>query len=141
MTTPANFRLPAAVASRVEDLFPALTDAQVARVRAHGRPRGIERGDLLLEAGEASAPFFVVTAGGVEILRGPADDEHLVVALGKGQFTGEMSLVSGRRGLVRIRASEPGEVIELDREQLLALVQTDGELSEILMRAFMLRRV
>jgi thioredoxin reductase (NADPH) len=52
-----------------------------------------------------------------------------------------MSLVSGRRSLVRVRAGEPGELIELDREQLLALVQTDGELSEILMRAFMLRRV
>jgi thioredoxin reductase (NADPH) len=36
---------------------------------------------------------------------------------------------------------EPGEVIELDREHLLALVQTDSELSEVIMRAFILRRV
>src|SRR4029450_2480870 len=40
----------------------------------------------------------------------------------------------------RLRVSEPGEVIELDRKQLLDLVQTDAELSEILMRAFILRR-
>jgi thioredoxin reductase (NADPH) len=40
-----------------------------------------------------------------------------------------------------LRVSEPGEVIELSREQLLALVQTDAELSEILMRAFILRRL
>lgn len=32
-------------------------------------------------------------------------------------------------------------MIELDREHLLALVQTDSELSEIIMRAFILRRV
>ena len=50
-------------------------------------------------------------------------------------------MITGRRALARLRVSEPGEVIELDREQLLALVQTDAELSEILMRAFILRRV
>ena len=50
-------------------------------------------------------------------------------------------MLSGRPALVRARASEAGEVIELDREQLLALVQTDSELSEIIMRAFILRRV
>src|SRR5205814_4749997 len=41
----------------------------------------------------------------------------------------------------RMRASQAGEVIELSREQMLALVQADSELSEILMRAFILRRV
>ena len=50
-------------------------------------------------------------------------------------------MLSGRRALVRARVSEPGEVIELSRERLLALVQTDAEISEILMRAFILRRV
>src|SRR5205814_505847 len=58
-----------------------------------------------------------------------------------GQFTGEMSVLSGRRGLVRIRALEAGEVVEVDRDQLLSVVQADSELSEILMRAFILRRV
>src|SRR2546422_7927458 len=50
-------------------------------------------------------------------------------------------MLSGRRGIVRIRAGEPGTVIEVERDHVLALVQTDGELSEILLRAFILRRV
>ena len=50
-------------------------------------------------------------------------------------------MLSGRRTLVRARASTSGEVIQLDRDHLLALVQTDSELSEILLRAFILRRV
>jgi thioredoxin reductase (NADPH) len=50
-------------------------------------------------------------------------------------------LITARPALARTRVSESGEVIELDREQLLALVQTDAELSEVLMRAFILRRV
>src|SRR5207244_5410847 len=44
-------------------------------------------------------------------------------------------------GLVRIRAAEESELIEIDREQLLALVQTDSELSDIFLRAFILRRL
>lgn len=52
-----------------------------------------------------------------------------------------MAVLSGRRGLARTRAREAGEVIEVDRAQLISLVQTDSELSEILMRAFILRRV
>ena len=50
-------------------------------------------------------------------------------------------MIGGRRALVRALVTESGEVLELDRDQLLALVQTDAELSEILMRAFILRRV
>ena len=65
----------------------------------------------------------------------------MIVTHRPGQFSGEGNMITGRRSLARLRVSEPGEVIELDREQLLALVQTDAELSEILMRAFILRRV
>jgi thioredoxin reductase (NADPH) len=49
-------------------------------------------------------------------------------------------MLSGRRALSTLRAREPGEVIEVARDDLLALVQTDAELSEIFVRAFLLRR-
>jgi len=121
-------------------MFPVLTAAQLARFVAHGTRRPIARGDLLFEAGEASTPFFVITAGEVEFVRPAGATETRFAALRAGQFTGEVYLLSGRRTMVRARVTEAGEVIELDREQLLALVQVDSELSEILMRAFILRR-
>ena len=86
-------------------------------------------------------PFFVLLSGAIDVLRPSAGTETLIVAQGAGQFTGEGSMLTGRRALTRIRVTEPGDVIELDREHLLALIQTDAELSEILMRAFILRRV
>ena len=67
--------------------------------------------------------------------------ETLVAVHGPGQFTGEVNMLSGRPALVRGRASQPGEVIELDHQQLLALVQTDSEIGELIMRAFIIRRV
>jgi thioredoxin reductase (NADPH) len=127
--------------SRADQTFPTLTPAQVARVAAHGRARRVKSGEVLVEAGEQSTRFFVVTAGRVQAVRGAGGGEELVAVLGAGQFTGEMNMLSGRRGFVQIRAAEAGEVVEVGRGNLLALVQTDSELSDILMRAFILRRV
>ena len=67
--------------------------------------------------------------------------ETLITVTWPGQFTGEVNMLSGRRAIFRVRATKPGKVIELDRQHMLALVQTDAELGEILMRAFILRRV
>jgi thioredoxin reductase (NADPH) len=127
--------------SRADQIFPTLTPAQVARVAAHGRVRRVRSGEVLVAAGAQSTRFFVVTAGRVHIVRQACETEELVAAFGPGQFTGEMNMLSGRRGLAQIRAAEAGEVVEVGRESLLALVQTDSELSDILMRAFILRRV
>src|SRR2546430_10966219 len=125
---------------RADRVFPTLTPAQVARVAAHGRVRRVDPGEVVVEAGEQMARFFVVTEGLIEIVRPVGTAEDSVALFRPGQFTGEVSMLSGRRGFGRIRAAEPGEVIEVDRDNLLTLVQTDSELSEILMRAFLLRR-
>ena len=124
-----------------EKSFPSLTPIQVARIAARGRRRLVREGEVLAEVGDPGLPFFVLVSGQIEIVRSSAADELLITVYGAGQFTGEASMLSGRRSLVRARVSKPGEVIELSREELLALVQTDSELSEIIMRAFVLRRV
>ena len=123
-----------------EHLFPTLTEAQIVRIATHGRRRAITRGDVLVDVGDKVVPFFVVVSGELQILRPAGNSETLIVTHQPGQFSGEGNMITGRRSLARVRVSESGEVIELDREQVLSLVQTDAELSEILMRAFILRR-
>ncbi len=124
-----------------ERVFPTLTAAQIARVASHGRLRQVRRGEVLLEPGGGSTHFFVVRTGAIEIIHPSPDGDTRVALHGPGQFTGEVTTLAGRRALMMTRAAEDGEVVEVDREHLLALVQTDGELSEILMRAFVLRRL
>ncbi|HET7285756.1 MAG TPA: FAD-dependent oxidoreductase [Nitrososphaeraceae archaeon] len=127
--------------SHREKIFPKLTPAQVSRIAAHGRTRSVQSGEVLIEQGDTSVPFFVVITGEVEILRPLGARETLVTVHGPSEFTGEVNMLSGRRSLVRARVTKPGKVIELDHPQMLILVQTDAELSGILMRAFILRRV
>ncbi|MGH7724432.1 MAG: FAD-dependent oxidoreductase [Candidatus Eiseniibacteriota bacterium] len=106
-----------------------------------GRIRRVESGEILVEPGSPNIRFFVVLDGQLEIVRLSGTTEELAGVLRAGQFTGEVNLLSGRRAFVYIRAAAQGEVIEVDREQLLELVQTDSELGELLLRAFILRRV
>ena len=122
-------------------MFPRLSPAQVARVAAHGRVRAISPGETLIQAGDRAPPFFVVLSGEVEMIQQGTSAETLVVAYGAGQFTGEVNMLSGRRSLLQARVSQAGEVIELDHARMIELVQRDAEISEIVMRAFILRRV
>ena len=131
----------AVTVSRPEHVFPTLTREQVSRIALHGRRRSTARGDVLVEVGDKAVPVFVVVAGELQAIRPGHTDQTLIVSLHAGQFSGEASTINGRRALVRLHVSEPGEVIQLHRDELAALIQTDAELSEIFMRAFILRRL
>ena len=140
MTEPTR-STPLVSAAHAALMFPTLTPAHVERIAVHGVVRPLARGEVLIEAGDSIVPFFVVSTGEIEIIRQSSLGDTLVAVHGPGQFTGEANMILGRRSLMRARVSEPGEAIRLTREQLLALVQTDAEISEILMRAFIYRRI
>jgi thioredoxin reductase (NADPH) len=129
------------LSSGADQVFPTLTPEQVARVAVHGRVRPVRSGEILQSAGQQAESFFVVAAGSIEFVRQSGDGEEIIAVQRPGQFTGETNMLSGRQALVTLRVGESGEVIDVKRDDLLALVQTDSELSDIFMRAFILRRV
>ncbi len=115
-------------ASRAEQIFPALTPSQLHRIGTHGCTRSVRGGDVLVEQGDASVPIFVVLSGELEAVRPTCASETLIRVIGAGQFTGEINTLSGRRAVARIRARQDSEVIQLARESVLSLVQTDAEI-------------
>jgi thioredoxin reductase (NADPH) len=133
--------MPEVSAAHAALMFPTLTPPQIARIAAHGRERAISRGDVLIEAGDPIVPFFVVRSGEIEIVRTSDLGEGLVAVHKAGGFTGEANMILGRRSLMSARATEAGVVVELTRDQLLGLVQTDAEIGELVMRAYIYRRL
>ena len=121
--------------------FPILTEAQIARIRSGGKVRHVNKGEILFEPGDTQVPFFVLLSGSMEIVQPDFNGERPIATHGPGSFTGEMTMISGRRSLVRGRATESGDFVELSGEGLRSLVARDAELSEIFMRAFILRRL
>jgi len=124
---------------RNEHMFPTLSAEQIARISAFGHGRRLADGELLWDAGEANVPFFVILEGSIAIVVGPT--EQVVVVIEPGGFTGDVDLLSGRQAAVRARVKGATRLLEIDRDRLRALVQTDAELGEIFLRAFILRRV
>lgn len=123
------------------EAFPVLTADQINRIRASSKVRKVEVGDILFELGDGDIPFFVLLSGSLEIVQPDLQGEHLIVKHGPGEFTGEITMISGRGSLVRGRVTEAGEFLEMRSDDLRTLVARDAELSEIFMRAFILRRV
>jgi thioredoxin reductase (NADPH) len=121
--------------------FPVLTSAQIDRARPLGRLRKVERGEVLFEPNDSGVPFFVLLSGNMEIVQPSLEGERPIATHGPGEFTGEITMISGQRCLVRGRVTEAGEFLELGGDALRMLVAKDAELSEIFLRAFILRRL
>jgi len=129
------------VPDRQGEAFPVLTPAQIDRIRPHGTVRSVLSGEILFEPGKLGVSCFVVLGGKLDIAMPGLSGEQVFVTYGPGQFSGEVVMISGARSLARGRVAEPGEFLELSADALRTLIAKDAELSELFMRAFLLRRV
>jgi thioredoxin reductase (NADPH) len=127
-------------AGRSAQMFPQLTAVQIARISAHARKTTIKKGEVLAEPGDRGR-MFVVLSGSIEVLQPTLAGETLVTVHRAGRFSGDVGTLRGIGGVVRLRVRDDGEVLVVEEAQLRDIVQTDSELSELFMRAFILRRV
>jgi thioredoxin reductase (NADPH) len=125
---------------RPDPMFPRLDAAQIARLVPFARRRRAAPGEVIFERGSAKRAFYVLLDGQLEIATPSRDGEERLTIHGTGQFTGEIDVVSGRQSLVRASALVATELLEIDLTDLRRIVQTDAELSEVFLRAFVLRR-
>jgi thioredoxin reductase (NADPH) len=136
----ASSLIPSALDAATQ-VFPTLTAAQIDRIRPLGRVRSVPTGEVLFKPNDTNVPFFVVLSGHIEIVQPALDAERAIADHPPGGFTGEMTMITGQRCLVLGRVTEPSELLEVSGDALRGLVARDAELSEILMRAFILRRL
>jgi len=126
---------------RQPEAFPVLTPAQIARIRPHAVVRPVRLGEILFEPGTVRMSCFVIVSGKLEISMPRLSGDQVFTTHGPGQFSGDVVLISGAGSLARGRVAEPGEFLELSPDALRTLIAKDSELSDIFMRAFLLRRV
>ncbi len=132
---------PIQASDRQAEAFPVLNPAQIKRVQPYGKVRTVHAEEVLFEPGMLGMACFVVLSGKLDIAVPSLSGERSLVTYGPGQFSGEVVLISGARALSRGRVAESGEFLELAPDALRALIAKDAELSDIFMRAFILRRV
>ena len=126
---------------QTEAMFPKLDDGQIARLASFGGQQDVQAHEVILEPGDLHHGIFVVLSGSVEVIRVSGDGETVLHVLGRGEFTGDVNLLSGRGTLIRGRTVEASTLLEIDRANLRHIMQTDAALGETFLNAFVLRRV
>jgi thioredoxin reductase (NADPH) len=131
--------------TRFDQIFPVLDSAQMETARrfASGAARHFGPGEALYDVGVRNTPVWLVIEGTLEIVRrNGLHRQESVVSLSEGQFSGEVSSLSGRGTLAAARAGPNGcTALPFDATHIRALVVGSAEIGELMMRAFILRRV
>jgi thioredoxin reductase (NADPH) len=123
------------------ETYPLLTVEQIARVRPFARLRSVEAGEVLYRPGDMGVPFYLLLSTCIEVVQPDGQDEKPVAVLYPRMFTGEAAMISGQPTIALARTLVPGEVLEVLPEDLRTFAARDSQVSEILLRAFMLRRL
>src|SRR5215475_6281611 len=128
--------------TRRDQMFPVLEASEIERLRRFGEPRSYRATEAIATAGAANPGLNVILSGSADIIQhGPDDEGEVINTLGPGGFTGELAHLSGRPGLVDVRARSAVEALLIRPERLRALFIAEAELGERMMRALILRRV
>ncbi len=121
---------------------PLLTHGQLTRLRARAPAEPVAVGDVLFTAGDPTYDFIFIESGEVDIIRPTTPDApaEVVAQHGPGRFLGELNLLTGQAVYLTARVRTPGEVRRLTPAGFRQLMDEDGELSDVILRAFMARR-
>src|SRR5215470_16691322 len=131
--------------TRREQVFPKLDANQLAALMPFGERRTYAAGTTLFSEGARHVGMFVVLSGVVDILRrtrkGEQIVEQIVATYGPNMFTGDVTLLTGRGTVASARVRENAEILVIDEAAVHRVIVTQAELSELMMRAFILRRM
>jgi thioredoxin reductase (NADPH) len=120
---------------------PILSAEQIDRIRVFATPRQAAAGEILYNPGDDTPPLFVVLTGAIKVVSVGGGQDRTVTIYTAGQFSGELLMISGRRSIYRCQVVEPGALLELSAKNLRELIGKDAELSDIVMSAFLARRL
>ncbi len=117
------------------DLFPKLSEAELAKISEQGREREFEDGTILFAQGDLTFPFYIVLVGEVRITKRVADETQLLTVHGPGEFTGDLSMVAGNPAMATATAVGSCRVLELSPEGFRTLIAQCSQAAATLLTA------
>ena len=124
--------------ARETQIFPRLNTPLIERIAAYGAEEQPASDMLLFARGDRNPDFFVVREGAIDLFDGEGD---YVRSYLPGQFSGELHLFSGRASLLDGRAAAGTRLLRLSPQAFRRMASAEPDIGEIIMRAFILRRV
>src|SRR4051812_14684521 len=123
--------------------FHVLDSDQFARAAAYGSRHEVVAGDLLYDVGDENCDLILIESATAEVVRTPTASapEELFLTAGPGQYLGEMNLLTGQSRILAARVAAPGVIHRIDAVHFRRLMAQDTEISDLLLRSFLARRL
>jgi len=117
-----------------------LSGSQLEVLQRYGVEQRVAIGDVLFRDGDATYDLIVLLEGETRIVEHYAQpDEFVIASYGPGEFMGEISLLTGQRAYLTGVVSAPSRILRIPVEQVHAIMDQELELSELILRAFLVR--
>ena len=127
-------------ASELPGYRPVLSGPQLEVLRRYGAEHRVAIGDVLFRDGDETYDLFIVLQGEVQIVEHYAQpDEFVIVTYRPGEFMGEIGLLTCQRAYLTAVVSAPGRVLRIPVQQVHTIMDQELELSELILRAFLVR--
>jgi thioredoxin reductase (NADPH) len=121
--------------------YPRLSDHQIATLEVGGRRRAVRTGEVLVREGDRSDEFFVILSGMAAITaRDETGTSRLIRVHGPRRFLGELADLEGQAAFYTAAMAEDGEVLAVPAKRVRRLVELDQVLSDLILRAYLMRR-
>jgi thioredoxin reductase (NADPH) len=122
--------------------FPTLDETQIRKMVSctSAVPKVFHDGQKLFSVGDQDFSFFIVKSGDVEIVDDSGDTAKTVTVHHPGEFTGDISHVTGLPAIVNAVARGDAEVYEIPGNALRRILNQCPTASDIILQAFIARR-
>ncbi|MEL7486424.1 MAG: cyclic nucleotide-binding domain-containing protein [Pseudomonadota bacterium] len=115
-------------------------ERELAELKPYGEVKTHKAGETLFEEGDRGVDLLVLLNGALNVYLHEQGEIRRVGWLEPGQFTGDVSMITGQRSLVTARMEEDGEVLHVPSANLKRLLVERSGLSDALVTAFVARR-
>ncbi|WP_419707010.1 FAD-dependent oxidoreductase [Promicromonospora sp. NFX87] len=121
---------------------PALSPEQFRRLAAYGEREQVAAGDVLYATGDRRYDLFLIESAIVDVVRDATgtEPEHVVYSRCHGDFTGELSMLTGQSVFLTARVRRPGTVVRVRAESFRTVLGEQVDIADVIVEAFSVRR-
>lgn len=118
-----------------------LNDHQIEQLKPYGTVQHHKPGDALVNEGDSLTDCLITLSGYTNILIETPDGEKRAGWMERGQFAGDLTVLTGQASLSRVEMGEEGDVLHIAHGDFQRLLVENSALSDVFVRTLTARRI
>ncbi len=122
------------------DVNHSFSDAELDELCGFGTVESYKAGDLIIAEGAVAPDCIVTLSGHTDIFASTDEGRKRVGWMERGQFAGDLSVLTGQRHLSRVEMGADGEILRIAHSDFQRLIAGNSHYSDIFVRVLSARR-